>query len=172
MFAANSEVGAVRGAFFPSIVLGANGGFQNTGVAGLLAAPNLLWSVGPNVVMNLFDGGRRRAAVGIARANWEQAAAAYRQTALTAFQQVEGGMSRLHNLGEEYSAQKRAAAMAGQAATLSYNRYIKGAANYLDVVTAQTTELSARRRLYEVETLRLQAAVGLVRAVGGNWAGT
>jgi len=171
MFAANSEVGIARAAFFPSIVLGASGGFQNTGVAGLLAAPNLFWSVGPNVVMNLFDGGRRRAAVGIARANWEQATAAYRQTALTAFQQVEDGMSRLHHLGDEYAAQQRAAAMSGQAATLSYNRYIKGAANYLDVVTAQTTELAARRRLYEVETLRLQAAIGLLRAAGGNWTG-
>ncbi|MDE2410167.1 MAG: efflux transporter outer membrane subunit [Sphingomonadales bacterium] len=169
MFAANREIGVARGAFFPSIFLGGNGGFQNTGIAGLVAAPNLFWSVGPSVAASLFDGGRRRAAARVARANWSQAAAAYRQAVLVAFQQVEDGMSRLHHLGEEQEAEEQAVHMASQASTLSTNRYIKGAASFLDVVTAQTAELAARRRLYEIEARRLQAAVALYCAIGGNW---
>lgn len=172
MYAANREIGVARGAFFPSILLGGTAGFQNTGVAGLVAAPNLFWSVGPSLVASLFDGGRRRAATGVAVARWAQATAAYRQAVLAAFQQVEDDLSRLHHLGDEQAAQERAVRMAEQAAKLSYNRYVKGAASFLDVVTAQTAELAARRRFYEVEARRLQAAVGLYRATGGDWSGT
>jgi outer membrane protein TolC len=106
-----------------------------------------------------------------ARAEWEQATAHYRATALGAFQQVEDSLSRLHHLGDEQAAEDRAVAAASQAASLSYNRYVKGAASYLDVVTAQTAELAARRRALQMETARLQAGVALVETLGGGWDG-
>jgi outer membrane protein TolC len=95
--------------------------------------------------------------------------ATYRQTVLTAFQQVEDSLSDLHHLGDEDAAEHRAVTNAEQAAQLSMNRYNKGASSYLDVVTAQTTELTARRKALQVETSRLQAGVALVRALGGGW---
>lgn len=169
MYAANREIGVAKAAFFPSISLGGQGGFQNTGLPGLFTAPNIFWSVGPSAVLNLFDGGRRSAQVAVTRANWEQATADYRGRVLKAFQEVEDGLSRLHHLGDEQTAENQAVKMAAQAEQLSLNRYVKGAVNYLDVVTAQTTALRTRRQLIALETQRLQASVGLIRAVGGGW---
>ena len=171
MFAANRKIGVAKAAFFPELGLGAGGGYQSTALVGLLASPNLFWSVGPSLAVSLFDGGRRLAGVRAARAEWEQATANYRGTALSAFQQVEDALSRLHHLGDEQAAEDRAVAAATQAASLSYNRYVKGAASYLDVVTAQTAELAARRRALQMETARLQASVALVETLGGGWDG-
>ena len=172
MFAENRKIGVAKAAFFPALGLGGAGGYQSTALVGLLASPNLFWSVGPSLAVSLFDGGRRRAGVRAARAEWEQSTAHYRTTALAAFQQVEDALSRLHHLGDEQTAEDRAVVAATQAASLSYNRYVKGAASYLDVVTAQTAQLAARRRALEMETARLQASVALVEALGGGWSGT
>ena len=172
MFAEHRKIGVAKAAFFPALGLGGAGGSQSTALVGLLASPNLFWSVGPSLAVSLFDGGRRRAGVRAARAEWEQSTAHYRTTALAAFQQVEDALSRLHHLGDEQTAEDRAVVAATQAASLSYNRYVKGAASYLDVVTAQTAQLAARRRALEMETARLQASVALVEALGGGWSGT
>jgi len=171
MAAANAEIGVAKAAFFPSISLGGQGGFQNTGLPGLFTAPDIFWSIGPSAVLNLFDGGRRRAQLAVARANWTQATAHYRGQVLQAFQDVEDGLSRLHHLGVEVAAEDRAVQQAGQAEALSLNRYVKGAVTYLDVVTAQATALRTRRQSLELATLRLQASVGLIRAIGGGWEG-
>lgn len=169
MMAANAEIGVARAAFFPSIALGGQGGFQNTALAGLISAPNLFWSVGPSAVLSLFDGGRRHAQIALARADWDQATAAYRGTVLKAFQDVEDSLSQLHLVGEEAAAEQRAETQAAQVEALSLNRYIKGAVTYLDVVTAQTTALRIRRAVIELTTRRLQASVRLARATGGGW---
>ena len=126
-----------------------------------------MWSIGPQVVATVFDGGRRHAQLAAARANWDEATSQYRATVLTAVQQVEDGLSRWRRLGEEGEAEASAAAAAGQAARLSYDRYVKGAANLLDVVIAQNAELSARRRAEQIHTQRLAVSVALVRALGG-----
>jgi NodT family efflux transporter outer membrane factor (OMF) lipoprotein len=169
MVAANREIGIARDAFLPTVNLAAQGGTNATTIAGLAAAPNAFWAIGPMVAFTLFDGGRRKAGVAAARARWDEAAANYRATALTAFQEVEDSLSGLHHFGDEDAAASRAADQAQQAADLSTILYEKGATNYLDVVTAQTTALFEQRRAIEVHTLRLNAAVSLARAVGGGW---
>jgi NodT family efflux transporter outer membrane factor (OMF) lipoprotein len=169
VFAANRAIGVARAAFFPALQLGGEGGFQGTALAGLVSAPNLFWSIGPSVALTLFDGGRRHARVDEARAAWAEAADHYRETALAAFQQVEDGLSQLHHLGDEAAAEDRAAAQAAVAQRASYGRYIKGVANYLDVLTVQTTALATRRRAEQIATQRLLASIDLVRALGGSW---
>jgi len=169
MYAANREIGVAKAAFFPSISLGGQGGFQNTGLPSLFTAPNIFWSVGPSAVLTLFDGGRHKAQVAVTRSAWEQATAAYRSQVLQAFQDVEDGLSQLHHLGDESVAEDRAVDQASQTERLSLNLYVKGAVNYLDVVTAQTTALRVRSQAITLQTERLQASVGLMKAIGGGW---
>lgn len=171
MFAANAAIGVARAAFYPSISLGGQAGFQNTGLPSLLTAPNIFWSIGPGAVLNLFDGGRRRAQLNVARANWTQATAAYRDKVLQAFREVEDNLAQLHHLGDEAVFEQRAATQAGQVEALSLNRYAKGADSYLDVVTAQTTALRVRRSVIDLRIRQLQASARLMRALGGGWDG-
>jgi len=169
VYAANRAIGVARSAFFPTLDLAAGGGTNATNLAGLVAAGNAFWALGPTLAVTLFDGGRRTAQVRAARARWDQASAEYRATALAAFQNVEDSLAALHHYSDEDRAQQRAAEQAQMAADLSMVRYDKGVSNYLDVVTAQTTALFEQRRAIEVRTLRLTAAVTLARAVGGGW---
>jgi NodT family efflux transporter outer membrane factor (OMF) lipoprotein len=169
MFAANATIGIAKAAFFPSISLGGQGGFQNTGLPSLFTAPNIFWSIGPSAVLNLFDGGRRRAQVVVARAAWTQATADYRARVLQAFQEVEDNLAQIAHLGAEAMAEDRAMKQAALAEQTSINRFTKGAVNYLDVVTAQTTALRIRRTVIDLRTRRLQASIRLMRALGGGW---
>ena len=172
VFAANRGIGVARAAYFPSLQLGGEGGFQSTALASLVTAPSLFWTIGPSFALNLFDGGRRHAQVSEARAAFAEAGDHYREVALAAFQQVDDGLSQLHLLGTEGDAEQRAAVQATIAERASYTRYVKGVSNYLDVLTAQTTALTTRRRAVQVSTLRLLAGIGLVRALGGGWTPT
>ncbi|MBU3077587.1 efflux transporter outer membrane subunit [Sphingomonas quercus] len=169
MAAANAEIGVAKAAFFPAITLGGGVGFQNTGMDGLLSAPNLIWSVGPGAVFNLFDGGRRRGGLALARARWREATARYRAAVLQAFEEVENGLALLHHLDGEALAQDDAVRQATQTEALSMNRYVKGAVDYLDVVTAQTTALRTRLDALDLQTRRLKASIQLNAALGGGW---
>lgn len=169
MFAANRRIGVAKAAFYPALSLSATGGWQSTAIAGLASAPNVFWSLGPSAVLSLFDGGRNRARLAEARASWAEATASYRGTVLGAIQEVEDQLASVHYLADEADAETRAAQQAAQVERLSFNRYRKGAADYLDVVTAQTAALRAERASIRLHTSRLQATIGLIRAVGGGW---
>lgn len=167
VYAANREIGVARAAWFPTLTLGAGGGWQTTGPA-LLSAPSSFWALGPAALVGtLFDGGKRAAQVRISRAQYDEAAADYRGTVLTAFRQVEDAIAAIRQLGEEAAAQKDAAEAAERTSTIALARYRDGAASYLEVVTAQTDALTARRTLIAVQTDRMQASIALVKAMGG-----
>ena len=116
----------------------------------------------------MFDGGARRARVRISRAQYDEAAASYRSTVLTAFREVEDDLARSHSLAQQERDQQAATRAAERTRDLALIRYRDGAADYLEVVTAQTAALDAQRALLEVESARLQVAVDTVRAIGGS----
>ncbi|KQX25723.1 MULTISPECIES: efflux transporter outer membrane subunit [unclassified Sphingomonas] len=168
MFAANARIGVARAAFFPTLTLGLGGGYQTTH-GDLFATPNSFWGLGPaSAVLALFDGGRRKAQVRMSRAEYDALAADYRGTVLTAFREVEDALAADHHLADQIARQRSAAAAAGRTSQLALTRYRDGAADYLEVVTAQTDALDAQRALLSAETQRMRASVALVRALGGS----
>lgn len=168
-YAANAGIGVARAAFYPTLSLGAVFGWQDVGHGDLLAASNQFWSLGPLASLSLFDGGLRRGREAEAKAEFAAASAQYRQVVLKAFQQVEDDLSLLQELGREEGQQNEAADAAKESQTLATNRYNEGVVSYLEVVTAQTTALTAERTAEQVRTRQLQASVDLIRALGGGW---
>ncbi|PLR23927.1 RND transporter [Caulobacter zeae] len=169
--AANARIGVARAAWFPTVTLAASGGWQSTG-GELLTTANRVWALGPAAaVLPLLDGGARKAEVARSRAVFDEAAAGYRQTVLDAFREVEDQMALANRLAAAQSRQDEAVDAAARTAALATTRYREGAASYLDVVTAQTAELDARRSALDLRTRRLAASVDLIRALGGGWTG-
>jgi len=167
--AANATIGVARAAYFPDFSLGTAFGYQNTTVGPLLSAPNSFWLLGPSAIFNLFDAGKREAEVAQAKAALEIAGSQYRATVLTAFQQVEDALSALKYTKEGEIEQTAAVKSAQTTLSLSLNRYREGAVNYLDVVTAQASALSAESNLLDLHTQQLRSSVELIRALGGGW---
>lgn len=167
--AANAEIGVARAALFPSISLGASGGYQSTAAAGLFTAPNLFWSIGPAALLTLFDAGRRSAAVDQAKARLEEESSRYRGVVLRAFKEVEDNLVLIRQQKEEISNETEATTSARRTYELALNRYREGAVSYLEVVDAETAKLRTERAAIDINTRGLLASVGLIRALGGDW---
>jgi NodT family efflux transporter outer membrane factor (OMF) lipoprotein len=166
---ANDQIGIARAAFFPSLVLGASGGFTGTSITNWLNWPSRMWAVGPQLSQTIFDAGRRRAVSESATANYDGTVASYRQTTLTAFQEVEDNLAALRILETEAQQQQQATASAADTLQLFTNRYVGGVDNYLQVITAQTVLLTNQRNDIDIERRRIDASVLLVKAIGGGW---
>jgi NodT family efflux transporter outer membrane factor (OMF) lipoprotein len=166
---ANDQIGIARAAFFPTLVLGATGGFTGTSITNWLNWPSRMWAVGPQLSQTIFDAGRRRAVSEGATANYDATVASYRQTTLTAFQEVEDNLAALRILEKESQQQREATTSAEESLQLFTNRYQGGVDNYLQVITAQTVLLTNQRNDIDIERRRMDASVLLVKAIGGGW---
>ena len=165
----NAGIGVARAAWFPSLTLAAQGGFQSSKWANLITAPNRVWTLGPELALDVFDGGFRKATIEAAKAKTDEAGATYRGVVLDAFRQVQDNLALLDNLGTASTNQKDASDAAQHALDLSMTQYKHGAVSYLDVVQAQTVALQEQRGLLQLDTQRLRASVQLIRALGGGW---
>jgi len=167
--AANAKIGVARAAYFPDISLGIAGGFESDKISPWFAGPEEMWSLGPTLAQTLFDGGLRRAKTAEARAQLAQYSADYRSAVIKAIQQVEDNLALEHHLGDEATRQDEALDAAKRTLDLSMSQYRDGVVSYLDVVTAQTTELQTQLITLSLQTRRLVATVGLIEALGGGW---
>jgi NodT family efflux transporter outer membrane factor (OMF) lipoprotein len=167
---ANASVGVAKAAFFPSLTLSSAMGFESASASNWLAAPSAFWAIGPAILVNLFDAGKRKAQVAQAQAVFDESGAQYRSVVIAAFQQVEDNLALLNHYSKAAESQQSAAAAAKQSLDFSISRYRQGAASYLEVTTSQTAALQTQRDLLDLNTRRLQASVQLIRALGGGWA--
>jgi outer membrane protein TolC len=162
-------VGVARAAYFPALTLSAAAGYRGASLSDLVSAPHLFWSLGPQLAVALFDGGARDAAVESARAALDLAAATYRQTVLAALQEVEDNLVAAASLAREQQVQQEAVAAAQKALDVATNQYQAGTVAYLNVLSAQTTVLAARRSLLDVRSRRLAAVNALLKNLAGPW---
>jgi NodT family efflux transporter outer membrane factor (OMF) lipoprotein len=169
---ANAQIGIAIAAYYPTISLTGTGGFESKAPTTLIQGPSALWSLGGSAVELLFDAGRRHALTQEARDVYEQNVATYRQTVLLAFQEVEDNLSGLRILNSESVAQQQAVASARHSLDLSTNRYKGGVTTYLEVITAQTTQLANERTAADITTREFAASVQLIKALGGGWDNT
>jgi NodT family efflux transporter outer membrane factor (OMF) lipoprotein len=166
---ANAEIGVARAAYFPTLTLSATGGFESSSAANWLAWPSRFWSIGPSAAETIFDAGLRRATVQQYRATYDETVANYRQTVLTAFQQVEDNLAGLRILSEEIQQQNVAIDSSQRYLTIATSRWKLGLDPYLDVITAQTTLLSNQQTLVSLKLQQITSSVQLIEALGGGW---
>jgi NodT family efflux transporter outer membrane factor (OMF) lipoprotein len=167
--AANEQIGVAMSAYFPTLTLSAQGGFQSSVWSKLFTLPSRFWSVGPELAATLFDAGLRHAQTEAARAAYDQQVAVYRQTVLGAFQEVEDDLASQRILAKEIVVQRQAVDSARQALAIVTNEYKAGTVGYVNVLTAQTTAFAAEQKLANLAGQRMVSSVGLVKALGGGW---
>src|SRR5450830_421953 len=167
--AANAQVGVTKAAFFPSLTLSANAGYRSNQWSDLTSLPHRFWSLGPSLALALFDAGGRDAVTNQALAAVDQAAANYRQVVLTAFQEVEDNLVAVAALRDEAAVQAEALEAAQRALSITENQYKAGTVSYLNVITAQSTALSAENTLTSVQNRQLLAVGQLLKNAAGRW---
>jgi NodT family efflux transporter outer membrane factor (OMF) lipoprotein len=166
---ANDRIGIARAAFYPTISLNGSVGIESTTFANLFNPSSLLWAIGPTLSQTIFDAGRRASVSEQANARYDETVADYRQTTLTAFQQVEDNLIALRVLQQEAENQHQATLAAQSAEQIFNNRYVGGLDTYLQVVTAQTTALNNERNDIDIMRRQMDASVLLIKALGGGW---
>jgi NodT family efflux transporter outer membrane factor (OMF) lipoprotein len=166
---ANERIGIARAAFFPSVTLSAAVGFESTAVSNFFSASNFVYSLGPTLSQTFFDAGRRAGISQQAYASFDEVSANYRQTSLTAYQEVEDNLVALRILSQEALQQRQATVAAQGAEQIFNNRYVGGLDTYLQVVTAQNAALANERNEIDIMRRRMDASVLLIKALGGGW---
>ncbi len=169
MAVANAEIGVAKAAYYPSLNIFGQGGWQSADIAKLANAGSAIWALGANVTEGIFTGGARRAQVQFARAGYDANVASYRQTVLAAFQEVQDQVTGLTVLIQAQQSQQQAVDAARRTLDISTSRYSGGLVSYLDVVTAQQNLLTDEQELAVIQGQRLISSVLLVKALGGGW---
>lgn len=169
MAAANAQIGVAQSAYYPSVTLSASGGFQGSRLTNWISWPNRLWALGAAIAQTVFDGGLRRALTEEARADYDATIALYRQSVLTAFQEVEDNLAAIRILEEEAIAQEEAVRASRQSLEVALNQYKEGTVSYLNVIIAQTIKLNNERTAADILGRRMSAGVLLIKALGGGW---
>jgi NodT family efflux transporter outer membrane factor (OMF) lipoprotein len=172
MAEANAEIGIARAAYFPSLSLTGEAGFESSAIGNLLSWPSRFWSVGTSLSETIFDAGLRRATVQQYVSTYNADLANYRQTVLTAFQQVEDGLAEVRILSKEIEQEQQAVSSAQTYLKLEEARYETGIDPYVDVLIAQTTVLSDQQTLNALQVQQMTYAMALVQALGGGWDAT
>jgi NodT family efflux transporter outer membrane factor (OMF) lipoprotein len=166
---ANAQIGIAKTAFFPTVTLSASAGLESVTIAKWLTWPSRIWSVGPSLAQTIFDGGARRATVQQYQATYDQTVANYRQTVLTAFQQVEDNLAALRILAQVIEQQNAAIDSAGRNLSEAEVRYKAGLDPYLNVIAAQTALLNDQQAVVNFRARQMVAGVNLIKALGGGW---
>ena len=169
MAVANAQIGIARSAYFPSLNLFANGGWQAADIAKLFDVQSTFWAVGANVAEAILTGGSRRAQTQFAKAGYDASVASYRDTVLNAFREVQDDVTGLLVLDQAFHAQEKAVDSARRTVDIATSRYVGGLVNYLDVVAAQQSLLNNEQELAIIRGQRLVTSVLLVKALGGGW---
>jgi outer membrane protein, multidrug efflux system len=169
MAIANAQVGIARAAYFPSLNLYANGGWQSADIAKLVNVQSTLWAIGANAAEAIFTGGQRRAQVQFAKAGYDASVAGYRETVLNAFSEVQDDVTGLLVLNEAQKTQQDAVDAARRTLEIAQSRYTGGLVSYLDVVSAQQNLLNNEQEMAVIRGQKLVTSVLLVKALGGGW---
>ena len=169
MAEANAEIGIARAAYYPSLSLTGEAGFESSAIGNWLSWPSRFWSVGTSISETIFDAGLRRATVQQYVSTYNADLAGYRQTVLTAFQQVEDGLAEVRILSKEIQQEQQAVNSAQTYLKLEQVRYETGIDPYVDVLIAQTTVLADQQTLNALQVEQMNYAVALVQALGGGW---
>jgi NodT family efflux transporter outer membrane factor (OMF) lipoprotein len=171
MAAANARIGVAKAAYFPSIVLGSAYGVESNTLSNLFSAASNLWSLGLAASQTLFDAGRREANADFARSDYRATVAGYRETVLSAMQEVEDGMSGTVFLARAATEAAAAVKSTQHVVELANDRYAGGLANYLDVITAEQALLANQRQQVQINGQQMLVTIYLVKALGGGWDG-
>ncbi len=166
---ANAQIGVARAAYFPKLTLNATGGLESTKTSNLFSGSSLYWSLGPQISAPIFEGGRLVAETARVKAVYEEQAADYRNTVLTAYQDVEDNLIALRRLQEESDTDAAAVRATGVALKQAQDRYRAGIVTYLEVSTAETAALQAQVQATSIQARRMSASVLLIKALGGGW---
>ncbi len=167
--AANASIGIQEAAYFPSLTLSGSYEFLSSSLGSLFNTANQVHTLGASVAQTIFDAGATRARVSGARAVYDQSVAEYRQSVLTAFQDVEDQLAATRQLQIQYEFRRQASEAADESERLTFNQYRAGTVGYTNVVIAQTAALSARVALAQIVAQRQATTIALIQALGGGW---
>ncbi len=169
MAAANAQIGVATAAFFPRVMINGAAGYQSIDTSTLFDWPSRVWSIGPSLTMPLFTGGRNRSQLAAARSAYDITVANYRQTVLSAFQDVEDQLAAQRLLTQQLERETVAFTSASRSVDISLTKYRGGVITFLDVVIAQSVELAHEQTVVQLKGQRLAATVSLIKALGAGW---